>query len=386
MKTSAAVLGIFLLSASAFAQDKGAPSQKAIDDAVRRGVEYLKTAPSPGGHLKTNCDELILLTLIHAGVPEKNETFKKYLDATLAAQLHHTYKVALHAMCLEELDPAQYQARIAQCGQFLIDNQATNGQWSYGQPTDAVAKMPVPSPRKDVASENKPQKPGVINFGDDRPKNRPANWIVITQSKTTGEQGDNSNTQYASLGLRACHDSKIKIPEGVVGLALKWWMESQHDPEDGAGDKNAVSSGGEARPRGWSYTSPQRDPDRKAYHAMSAGALGAVCIYDYILGRDYKKDMTARSGAAWLGKHFSVNTNYYYMYGLERAGMLYGVESFGGRNWYFEGAKLLLENQNGDGSWGKREDKAENTWDTCFAILFLKKATRAIATGGGRSK
>jgi hypothetical protein len=289
-------------------------------------------------------------------------------------------------MVLEEVDRVKHQHRIAQCGQFLIDNQATNGQWSYGQPTDAVAKMPVPSPRKDVASESKPQKPGVINFGGDKVKSKPANWIVITQSKTTGEQGDNSNTQYASLGLRACHDSKIKIPEAVVHLAYKWWMESQHEPDDGAGDKNAVSSGGDARPRGWSYTSPQRDPDRKAYHAMSAGALGAVCIYDYILGRDYKKDMVAKSGAAWLGKHYSVNTNYYYMYGLERAGMLYGVESFGGKNWYFDGAKLLLAQQNGDGSWGKREDKAENTWDTCFAILFLKKATRAIATGGGKSK
>ncbi len=383
VKKAAAFLLSVLVVAPAFAQDAGAPSQKAIDDAVRRGIEYLKTAPSPGGHLKTNCDDLILLTLIHAGVPEKNEVLKKYLDAVLAAPLEHTYKVALQAMCLEELDPAQHQGRLAQCGQFLIDNQATNGQWSYGRPTDAVAKLPVISPRKDVASETKqPKAPGVIDFGSDRPKNRPSQWVVLTQSKTTGEQGDNSNTQYASLGLRACHDSKIKIPEGVILLARKWWIESQHDPEDGA-DKNAVSSGGEARPRGWNYKHPSTD-ERKPYHAMTAGALGAVCIYEYMLGRDWKKDPTARSGAAWLGAKFSVNTNYYYMYGLERAGMLYGVESFGGRNWYFEGAKLLLNNQSGDGSWGKRENKDENTWDTCFAILFLKKATRAIATSGGK--
>ena len=385
MRNAAAVLiSLLVAGSSALAQDKGAPSQKAIDDAVRRGVEYLKTAPSPGGHLKTHCDELILLTLIHADVPEKNEVYKKYLDATLAAPLAHTYKVAMHAMCLEEVDPSHYQARIAQCGQFLIDNQATNGQWSYGSPTEAVAKMPVVSPRKDVASTSQPKKPGVIDFGSDKVKARPSQWVVITQSRTGGEQGDNSNTQYASLGLRACYDSKIKIPEAVIHLGRKWWVESQWDPEDGAGDKNAVSSGGEARPRGWNYTNPARGPDQKPYHAMTAGATGAMCIYEYMLGRDWKKDPTARSGAAWLGAKFSVNENYYYMYGLERAGMLYGVESFGGHNWYFEGAKFLLEHQSGDGSWGKRENKDENTWDTCFAILFLKKATRAIATGGGR--
>ena len=119
---------------------------------------------------------------------------------------------------------------------------------------------------------------------------------------------------------------------------------------------------------------------------MSAGAVGATVIYEYILGRDFRKDKVTNAGVAWIGKHFAVNTNYYYMYGLERAGMLYDVESFGGNNWYWKGVPVLLNNQNGDGSWGKRENKDENTWDTCFAILFLKKATRAIATGGGGKK
>ena len=45
---------------------------------------------------------------------------------------------------------------------------------------------------------------------------------------------------------------------------------------------------------------------------------------------------------------------------------------------------VLLQNQNGDGSWGKRENKEENTWDTCFAILFLTRATKSVATGGKR--
>jgi hypothetical protein len=373
-----------LLILAMLVQNAAAPSQKDIDDAVKRGLEYLKTAPSPGGHLKDeNCDELILLTLIHGGMSEGNPVFKKYLASVEEAPLKHTYKVALKAMCLEELDPAKYQVKIAQCAQFLIDNQAANGQWGYGRPTDVSKIVEDNSVRSGGGREDKkPERKGVVNFGAERAKSVPKTWLAVQQQRTTGEGGDNSNSQYAALGLRACHDAKIKLPEAVIHLARKWWVESQHPADDGAG-KDAVNSGGGARPQGWNYKSHTND-ERKPYHAMTAGAVGACVIYEYILGRDFKKDKVTNAGVAWLGKHFSVNTNYYYMYGLERAGMLYDVESFGGQNWYWKGVPVLLQNQSGDGSWGKREDKAENTWDTCFAILFLKKATKGVATGGGR--
>ena len=53
--------------------------------------------------------------------------------------LEWTYDVSLQAMILEEIDRVKYQARIAQCAQFLVDNQCPNGQWSYGEP-DPFAK------------------------------------------------------------------------------------------------------------------------------------------------------------------------------------------------------------------------------------------------------
>ena len=364
-------------------QAAGAPSQKDIDAAVKKGTEYLKTAPSPGGHLKdTDCDELILLTLVHAGMPEQNPVFQKLLSGVLSAPLKYTYKVALQAMLLEDLDPAYYQPRIAQCAQFLVDNQATNGQWGYGRETAAVATMPTLGEKMEASTEKK--KPGALNFNPERVRTKPSKSIVVAQTKTTGESGDNSNTQYAALGLRACFDARIKLPENVLHLGRRWWVESQHPPEDGAG-KDAEVSGGGARPAGWNYKSHTND-ERKPYHAMTAGAVGATVIYEYMMGREWKKDKITNNGLAWLAKNWSVNTNYYYMYALERAGILYGVESIGDHNWYFEGAKVILQNQNADGSWGKRDPADENTWDTCFAILFLKKATKAIATEGVRKK
>jgi hypothetical protein len=63
---------------------------------------------------------------------------------------------------------------------------------------------------------------------------------------------------------------------------------------------------------------------------------------------------------------------YYYLYGLERAGVLTGTEVFGRREWYPEGAQALLRMQGGNGSWDN------DAWNTCFAILFLKRATRPL--------
>jgi hypothetical protein len=90
-----------------------------------------------------------------------------------------------------------------------------------------------------------------------------------------------------------------------------------------------------------------------------------------------------------LAKHFSVTGNpgppseewakndthwchFYYLYALERAGVLCRTEWIGRRAWYPEGANVLLAGQGKDGSWN------DSTIDTCFAILFLKRATRPL--------
>jgi hypothetical protein len=384
------LLGLAVLFTAAQDPAKVPPavSQKEIDSAILKGAEFLKTAPSPGGHLKTNCDELILLTLIHAGISEKG--YDKFLQNCLDRPLEHTYKVALLAMCLEELDATKHQLKIAQCAQFLVDNQASNGQWSYGRPTDAVKGMVPTAEAAPVASGVDKSKKGstVREFGDSREHKRPKTSIAVKQTRTVGDKGDNSNSQYAALGLRACFDANIKLPEEVLQKARTWWVDSQGADESGAAKavgKNAVSSSGEVPfIQGWNYQKASEEGAPTS--AMTAGAVGATVIYEYMLGRDWHKDRVTRAGVNWLGKHYSINENYYYMYALERAGMLYNTELFGGHNWYYEGARFLVDHQAADGSWGKRENKDENTWDTCFAVLFLKKATRAIATEGGGSR
>ncbi|HLF94230.1 MAG TPA: prenyltransferase/squalene oxidase repeat-containing protein [Planctomycetota bacterium] len=345
------------------------PEEARVEDAIRRGVEWLKGA---GGRDRER--ELVLLAMVHSGVRATDPSFGPLLQSMLEGELRSTYRVSLQAMVLEELDRVKYQKRIFQCAQFLVDNQAGNGLWSYGQPTS----HPEPSipPVKDVptgAGTGKIHPGQVVMFGNPSGGGKPAvrQRIPVKQQRVLNGGGDNSNAQYAALGLRACHDAGIMLPREVVEKARKWWLDSQ------CGSGGASTAG-----RGWNY-----GRGGTAYGSMTAGAVGALTICDHILGIDWRKDDAANAGVHWLRENFSVIENpgrqahhhYYYLYGLERAGMLYGTETFGKREWYPEGAAYLLERQRADGSWG-------DPVDTCFAILFLRRATHALVESRDSTK
>jgi hypothetical protein len=133
-----------LLGLSAAAQAQNVDEAK-VDQAIKKGVEFLRTAKTDFHKNTWNSDCLILWTLLHAGVPQDDPKFKTLLDKVLSDPLEKTYKVALTAMCLEEIDRVKYQEKIAQCGQFLVDNQCKNGQWSYGSPTEFIKEVKVPN-------------------------------------------------------------------------------------------------------------------------------------------------------------------------------------------------------------------------------------------------
>ena len=382
--------------------------QASIDKAIDAGLKFLKTSDSPTSHVGDS-DELKLLTFIHGGVSEKDPAFEALLKKCLDAPLAKTYGVALLAMCLEEVDRVAYQYKIAQCGQFLLDNIKANGGFAYGEPT--AYTMDVPSPgRKAVASAG--GKPGEISappLPGEKVKPVVTNKVKLTKKKEGPEQrSDNSNAQYGALGMRACHDAGIVFPKEWVTKCRQYWIENQHAGDKGKGnDRPAVASGGMAlgEPRGWCYNDGQGGAEcghgGAPYSSMTAGAVGALCIYDYMLGKEWKKNKNVLDGLAWLDKNWTVTKNigpcetskgvetawlYYYLYALERTGMLYDTSLIGNHDWYFDGARVLLAAQKPDGSWDESHFK-KPTWDTCFAILFLKRATRRlVASGGGIKK
>ena len=425
-------------SAAAWAQNVGGGGvfppnevdQIKVDMAIEKGIKYLKA--NNASHLgakdhvgrKMSNRELVLFTYVHADVPTTDPDFKTLFDDMIKDKLEATYCVALQAMVLEEVQRVEWQKRILMCAKFLVDNQGPQGYWSYGSPSIYVEDVAYEVPkRKDVASGGGTKDGGPREFNlptTNGPKSKPVvkNKVKVKKDRD-GEGHDNSNTQYAALGMRACYDSGIIIEDKVIDLAMKWLRDCQkkvQGPEeelieggvngpDKPGAKPGVASGGggatvagpsmvqkRAMPQGWCYSD---HAEHEAYGSMTAGAIGSLAIWDYIKDNDdglkkrsWKSDKDVHEGLQWLAKNFSVTFNpgpyehakmekdsknqyLYYMYALERAGMIYGTEVMGAHKWYPEGAKVLIETQGANGAWG-------STVDTCFAILFLKRATRAL--------
>ncbi len=347
-----------------------------VDTAVEKGSGYLRKAFSDRNRVanhplsgKFDMDELVLYTLLHAGVDPKDGTVAALVGRLTSRDIERTYNAALCAMALEAYDSKSYQWRIAQCAQHLVDNQAANGQWSYGM------KIKLPS--------NVPTGPPSGGSTPGSTKSLPS--IKIRKGEAKGPAtGDNSNSQYAALGLRAAAKAGITVPADVIALAAKWWEEGQRG--DGS----------------WGYNDEGMTGDA-GYGAMTAGGAASLIILKDLEKKDGSKgNAPVKKALDWMGANLDYTRNpsyhnawmwqFYWIYAVERAADLAGVDKVGSHAWYPEGAQYLIDNQKADGSWnGLSSDGKESVGgviaDTCFAILFLRRATKAkprVATGTGK--
>jgi hypothetical protein len=347
-------------------QDPPPPvNQRAIDYAVERGGQFLISElarPFDGkfaDKYRFGRDELILYALAHVGVDYTNRAaYTTALDEISKQDLRNTYQASLTALALEAIDKVKYHARLAQCAQFLVDNQCENGQWSYGQP--------VPMP--DTLPKGPPAAGGTVAS------------VKITRRGKGPKKGDNSNAQYAALGLRACASAGIQMPDDVYSLAAKWWEKNQN--KDG----------------GWGYADAGQMGD-PSHGSMSAGGVASLIIFRHLLRQDTARHTPVKKALDWLGNNFDIKENpgyerpyqwhHYWLYGIERAGILGGTEKLANHWWYSEGVDFLLKGQNQKtGEWLSEKNGMESVggaWaDTAFAILFLRRATKPlpkVATG-----
>ncbi|MBI5366123.1 MAG: hypothetical protein HZA54_03725 [Planctomycetes bacterium] len=359
--------------------------EKAVDAAVEKGAAWLKRKARFSETAASS--ELVLFTLIHAGVFLNDPVVEQGIDFVTNLKLdqikfhQRTYRVALAAMALEAANRTRWQDRIVEYAYFLAANQCKNGQWSYGE----IPPLPAFSGGPGGGGKQAPSGGGVPGAGGRRgEKTEVQKQIPINIPKRIGpDKGDNSNTQFALLGLRACADAGCKLPEST-------WADARR-----------VMEGAQKSDGGWGYTADSgagKGPGGNAagsYGSMSCSGLCDLVITLWNLGdRGFKGNGRVQKAAQWIDKNFTITENpgaepgalpgnapgggtwhYYYLYSLERAGMLLGVDQFGAHDWYAEGATWLLERQQADGSW---DGGGNEVSDTCFAILFLRRATKPI--------
>lgn len=209
---------------------------------------------------------------------------------------------------------------------------------------------------------------------------------LVEWQKPTGfgypSGNDLSNTQYAALGLWAGARSGARVSQ-------RTWSELI------SGTLRYKARGG-----GFSYS----PGGGEATGSMTAAGVAVLAICRDMLtlkerGKDARRYRLVaeeiEAGLGWLSSHWSVSNNPYggqqwlgyYLYGLERVGALAPTELIGKNDWYTEGASFLIKGQDKQGHWGPSLGGGHP--NTCFALLFLRRATRPVtgglhATGGRR--
>lgn len=284
---------------------------------------------------------------------------------------------------------------------FLLATQREDGSWSYqgshrtGASALAVyALLQCGVPPDDEAVVRGLERVGLDDTArtydtacllmalaaQDPDRNR--EWIdelataLVAWQNNAGDWGypggaDMSNTQYAVLGLRAATYAGADVPVSVWQRVGELLLRPTPDG-------------------GYSYSG---GPGSTA--SMTAAGVGSLAICDTMLSRaaalpaELFERFRARreEGLTWMDarvdSYMEVDTGpwpYYALYGVERVGALTGTTRLAGRDWYAEGAERLLARQAADGAWSGA------TVQTCFALLFLSRATsRPPKTGRGKT-
>lgn len=320
-----------------------------VDRALDRAGQWLVKLHPNGFAGTEESHELELYALIHAGVPLDNPVVKSGIDALYKKPMARVYNVSLGAMALCDISPSLHQPWLAEAAEFIVNWQCDNGQFTYGEALPG--KTPTLAPP--VSSGTRPEMGGGT---------KATKRVVIRRNpkRKTSKFGDNSNTQYAVLGLRACAEAGVDVPK-EVWLDCLGYLKISQTPEGGFG-YNVQWPG--------------------VHGSIHTSALGAYIVCRYYGGFGTKHDGVVDKGLEWLAANFAVSENpkrasarewlYYYLYGMERVGVLANTEFFGKREWYQEGARYLLQQQAAGGDWNN------DAKDTAWAVLFLRRATRPV--------
>ena len=342
---AAAFLASAVLPAPSLAQEKLVDQvRKSID----KGVQFLRDQEQGRGHWEVDAEStarkggwssLAMLALMQAGVPVEDEMLQRGLKWLRTVEPAQTYTVGLQTMVFAlAADPRDKP---------LLQR---NADWLVRAKTGARGAM--------------------VGWG------------------YTNEPGmpDNSNTQYALLGLHEALLAGAKVDQNALADVREFFLKSQLP--DG----------------GWAY----RGGGFTTMTMTTAGLCNLlICGMDLNTGRAkllpdgsanncgiYDENIPLKKAVEWIATNFpgrldrnsvrQLHHVYYGLYGIERAGRLTGERFFGGHDWYRLGCQYLVSNQRVDGSWGAAAGEAAfglDSWPvvaTSFSLLFLGKGRTPV--------
>lgn len=219
-------------------------------------------------------------------------------------------------------------------------------------------------------------------------------WLLAGFSETIGgwdyeqnpraKRKDNSIRQFGALALWEAAKRGAKIEP-------RYWQRL----EDAFLDMQLADGG-------WNYTG-----EGPATGSMTCAGLATLFItQDLLHAQESVKvgnDKVGRhaeaidKGLKWMDEHFSATENpgkntwiYYYLYGVERVGLASGYKTFGGKDWFREGAaeiiKRLLKWDDktkkfavNDNAFGSGRGSRIRIDDFAFGLMFLSRGRVPVA-------
>jgi len=382
--------------------------------ALDKGVAYLKerilvgdTIYYPndeGGGSSLGSKALAGLTLLECTVPATDPAVTRVAEMVRrdGPTLRYTYSICLTILFLDRLDrdlkatkgssnPADKKL-LEDLALRLIASQNTTGGWAYNCDLLSLEQQNLLS---DQLSR------GVAAVGT-----HPSKY------------DDNSINQFATLALWAARRHGIKV-EKSLELVEKRFLANQNPDgswgyRPGANDlKAATTCAGliglavgrgiiddketikrlpplsevESVKKGLKYLSgivgkaparlAHKEVDKRRRHAAEMNALNRKWHLAPESRAETEDRIRSLDSAEWLGGTFlDVDAwgDLYFLWSVERVGVIYSLPKFGDTDWYGWGVPIILAQQRADGSW---HDRFPGVPDTCFALLFLRRANVA---------
>ena len=179
-------------------------------------------------------------------------------------------------------------------------------------------------------------------------------------------QADNSNTQFAILGLFAARRHGMATDRALLLADLRF-RATQFEDAWGYGNRDPSASMICVGLLGLAVGNAVQHPD-------GAGFAQAIET-DSNIQRAFAKLAAYIEEPAPTVAEIKGPGDFYFYWCVERVGMLYNRQEIGGKDWYGWGAQRILKKQEANGSWHSTEYSHSTPFhDTCFALLFLSRA------------
>lgn len=336
-------------------------TEEQIEAARKRGIEFIKSKQEKDGHweydedLKSDSNNvgltaLCTIALIENGVSHNDAVVRKGYEFVLAksTSIKNTYELSLATVMLSRMGDRRDRLRIRTLAARLVAGQLKSGGWTYTCPDADADILRTPQLLK--------LKDGV---------------------------GDNSCTQFAVLGLWVASRSGVNIEFPLKGVAKRF---IKHQRDDGGWNYNLdekAGSGPSMTCAGlFCLTVAEASKIKAGKNRMAAAAAPpadspeATSVEDppvtSLLQHPVFKKGLDRTGqfAGQIGN----GTPKYFLWSVERIGVLLALEKLGTTDWFQQGSVSLMSTQKSDGSWSDSGHGGTALVSTSFSILFLRKA------------